>query len=47
MVNQQRVSSAAAFQATTKNLKPGDTVLLLVRRGDQSQFIGLTVPDDK
>ncbi len=47
MVNQQRVGSAAAFQAAIKGLKPGDTVLLLVRRGDQSQFIGLTVPDGK
>ncbi len=47
MVNQQRVGSASAFQAATKGLKPGDTVLLLVRRGDQSQFIGLTVPDGK
>ncbi|WP_458072213.1 DegQ family serine endoprotease [Rhodanobacter sp. BL-MT-08] len=47
MVNQQRVGSAAAFQAATKGVKAGDTVLLLVRRGDQSQFIGLTVPDGK
>jgi len=47
MVNQQRIGNAAAFQAATKGLKPGDTVLLLVRRGDQSQFIGLTVPDGK
>jgi serine protease Do len=47
MVNQQRIGSAAAFQAATKGLKPGDTVLLLVRRGEQSQFIGLTVPDGK
>lgn len=47
MVNQQRVGSAAAFQAATKGLKPGDTVLLLVRRGDQTQFIALTVPDGK
>jgi len=47
MVNQQRIGSAIAFQAATKGLKPGDTVLLLVRRGDQSQFIGLTVPDGK
>lgn len=47
MVNQQHVGSAPAFQAATKGLKPGDTVLLLVRRGDQTQFIGMTVPDDK
>jgi serine protease Do len=47
MVNQQRVGNVTAFQAATKGLKAGDTVLLLVRRGDQSQFIGLTVPDGK
>jgi serine protease Do len=47
MVDQQRIGSAAAFHAATKDAKPGDTVLLLVRRGNQSQFIGLTVPDGK
>ncbi len=47
MVNQQKVGSVAEFQAATKGVKPGDTVLLLVRRGDQSNFIGLTIPDDK
>jgi serine protease Do len=47
MVNQQKVGSVAEFQATTKAVKPGSTVLLLVRRGDQSSFIGLTIPDDK
>lgn len=43
MVNQQRVGSAEAFLGATKGLSPGDTVLLLVRRGEQSQFIGVTV----
>jgi serine protease Do len=47
MVNQQKVGSVAEFQAATKEVKPGSTVLLLVRRGDQSSFIGLTVPDNK
>jgi len=47
MVNQQKVGSVAEFQAATKGVKPGNTVLLLVRRGDQSNFIGLTIPDDK
>jgi serine protease Do len=37
----------AEFEAATKNVKAGSTVLLLVRRGDQSSFVGLTVPDDK
>lgn len=44
MVNQQKVGSVAEFEAATKSVKPGSTVLLLVRRGDQSSFVGLTVP---
>ncbi|MEP6899531.1 MAG: Do family serine endopeptidase [Rhodanobacter sp.] len=47
MVGQQRIAGVAAFRAATQGVKPGQTVLLLVRRGDQSSFIGLTVPDDK
>ena len=47
MVNQQKIGSVAEFEAATKGVKVGSTVLLLVRRGDQSQFIGLTVPADK
>ncbi len=47
MVNQKQVGSVAAFRAATKDVKPGDTVLLLVRHGDQSGFIGLTVPAGK
>ena len=45
MVNQQKIGSVAEFRAATKDVKAGSTVLLLVRRGDQSNFIGLTVPD--
>ncbi len=47
MVNQQRIGSVAEFQAATKDVKAGSTVLLLVRRGEQSSFIGLTVPEGK
>ncbi len=47
MVNQKKVGSVAAFREATKDTKPGDTVLLLVRHGDQSGFIGLTVPAGK
>ncbi|WP_430390317.1 DegQ family serine endoprotease [Dyella sp. 20L07] len=47
MVNQRKVGSPAAFREATKDAKPGDTVLLLVRHGDQSGFIGLTVPGGK
>ncbi|MEO9079851.1 MAG: Do family serine endopeptidase [Rhodanobacter sp.] len=46
MVNQQKISSVAEFAAATKGVKAGTTVLLLVRHGDQSQFVGLTVPAD-
>lgn len=47
MVNQHKVGSVAEFQSLTKDVKPGSTVLLLVRRDAQSQFIGLTVPQGK
>ena len=47
MVNQQKIGSVAEFEAATKDVKPGTTVLLLVRRGEQSQFVGLTVPANK
>ncbi len=47
MVNQQRIANIAEFQAATKDVKAGSTVLLLVRRGDQSRFVGLTVPAAK
>ncbi|MEO8747915.1 MAG: Do family serine endopeptidase, partial [Rhodanobacter sp.] len=47
MVNQRKISSVAEFQAATKDVKVGSTVLLLVRRGEQSRFIGLTVPAAK
>lgn len=46
MVNQKKVGSVDAFRAATTGVKAGDTVLLLVRRGDTSNFIALTVPDD-
>ncbi|TAL71512.1 MAG: DegQ family serine endoprotease [Rhodanobacter sp.] len=44
MVNQQPVGSVAAFEHATKGVKAGTTVLLLVRRGEQNRFFGLTVP---
>jgi serine protease Do len=47
MVNQQKIGSVAEFEGATKGVKAGSTVLLLVRRGDQSQFIGVTVPNNK
>jgi serine protease Do len=47
MVNQQRIGSVDAFRKATAHVKPGDTVLLLVRRGDQTNFVSLSVPSDK
>ncbi len=47
MVNQQRIASVSDFQAATRDVKAGSTVLLLIRRGDQSRFVGLTVPAAK
>ena len=46
-VDQHAVGSVADFRAATKDVKAGSTVLLLVRRGEQSSFIGITVPDGK
>jgi len=47
MVNQQKIGSVDAFRAATAHVKPGDTVLLLVRRGDQTNFVSLSVPSNK
>ena len=46
MVGRTSVRSAAAFQSAVKDLKPGDSVMLLVRRNDVSSFIALTIPRD-
>jgi serine protease Do len=46
MVNQKKVGSAAAFHAAIAGVRGGDTVLLLVRRGDVSNFVALTLPAD-
>jgi serine protease Do len=47
MVDQQQIGSVAAFHAATKSVKPGSTVLLLVRSGNRSGFVALTVPTGK
>jgi serine protease Do len=44
MVNQQKIGSVEAFRKATANVKPGDTILLLVRRGDQTNFVSLSIP---
>lgn len=47
MVGRKPVKTPAEFDAAVKSAKPGDAVMLLVRRNDQTQFIALTVPDGK
>ena len=44
MVGRKPVKSVADFNAVVKAAKPGDSIMLLVRRDDQTQFIALTVP---
>lgn len=44
MVGRKPVKSVADFNSTLKSAKPGDSVMLLVRRDDQTQFLALTVP---
>lgn len=47
MVGRKPVKSAAEFNASVKDAKPGDSVMLLVRRDDQTQFLTATVPKAK
>jgi serine protease Do len=44
MVGRMPVKSAAEFNAAVKDVKPGDSVMLLMRRGDATQFVAVTVP---
>ncbi|MFC4821517.1 DegQ family serine endoprotease [Dokdonella ginsengisoli] len=47
MVGRKAVKSVADFNAATKDAKPGDSVMLLARRGEQTQFLAVTVPKPK
>lgn len=44
MIGRKPVKSVTDFNATLKATKPGEAIMLLVRRGDQTQFLALTVP---
>jgi serine protease Do len=46
-VGRSYVKNSAEFQNAVKEVKPGDSVMLLVRRGDAAQFVTLTVPKAK
>src|SRR5690606_8459643 len=43
-VGRNSVKSAAEFNAAVKDLKPGDSVMFLVQRGESTQFVAVTVP---
>ena len=44
MVGKSRVGSVAQFNKATGSIKRGEPVMLLVRRGDATQFITVTLP---
>jgi serine protease Do len=44
MVGRKSVSSTGDFEASVKQLKSGDSVMLLIRRNDVTSFVALTVP---
>lgn len=45
-VGRNPVRNATEFNNALKNLKPGDSVMLLVQRGEATQFVAVTVPKD-
>ncbi len=45
MVGRQSIASADAFNTAVKQLKGGDSVMLLIRRNDVSSFVALNVPE--
>ncbi|HET9034325.1 MAG TPA: DegQ family serine endoprotease [Dokdonella sp.] len=44
MVGRKSIDSASAFNAAVKQLKDGDSVMLLIRRNDVTSFVALNVP---
>jgi serine protease Do len=47
MVGRKAVKSTADFNAAVKDVKPGDSTMLLVKRGDATQFVTISVPEVK
>ena len=43
-VARDNVKSAAEFNSAVKDIKAGDSVMLLVQRGETTQFVAVTVP---
>jgi serine protease Do len=44
MVGRKSIKNSAEFNAAVKDVKPGDSVMLLIRRDDNTQFVAVTVP---
>ena len=44
MVGRKPVKTADEFNAAVKDAKSGDSVMMLVKREDQTQFVAVTVP---
>ncbi len=47
MVGRKSVNSASDFNASVKQLKSGDSVMLLIRRNDVTSFVAIEVPKDE
>lgn len=45
-INLQKIDSVDDFGAALEDMDPGQAVMLLVRRGERSQFYGLRIPKD-
>lgn len=45
MVGRKSVTSASDFSASAKQLKSGDSVMLLIRRNDVTSFVAIEVPN--
>jgi serine protease Do len=43
-INRRPVSSVADYQKAVSKAKPGETLLLLVRRGEMTSFRAITIP---
>jgi serine protease Do len=47
MVGRQAVKTSGDFNTAVKDVKPGDSVMLLVKRQEATQFVTITVPKAK
>lgn len=47
MVGRKSIKTAEEFNSSVRDVQPGDSVMLLVRRGETTTFIAVTVPKAK